>query len=161
MGYGYYEGINTPPLTPGAGLTSGGAAATSTSPSGNAIRNFLNIPTNVGTGNDQFQNNLIYNLTMPLARKLSFNMSVTVSNIFNHIPRMSSPPVGVGITSGGPTNTNSVIPYVIENPTNPAANIMPNGAFPYGYYSQNYLINNYANVLAARRSISMSTGLRF
>jgi len=48
------------------------------------------------TTNDSFSNDFSYNLNMPIAKRLSWFLNVSVSNFFNHQPRTSSVPTGAG-----------------------------------------------------------------
>jgi hypothetical protein len=135
-----------PAISPNPGQNQGG---------GTMANDSYDIVRSVGTNTDQFYNDLAYNLTMPLVRKLSWFLNVNVYGLFNHRYKAFNVPKGTGSAvyipnpiQSGPTS------YVAATP-----DPYPNGFIFGSNINENY--SYYRGRAGTTRSISMSTGLRF
>jgi hypothetical protein len=145
VGYPVYSGINAYPGGIGTG--------------GNQMVNYKDIPFNPYTTYDTFYNNFTYNLTLPLVKRLSWFLNINVNNIFNHIPKIPQ------IPGGRNTGLANYRPWPIQNgvnaqgePTYLAATANPYAdGWLWSGNAQSYFIQRNTQ----RRSISMSTGIRF
>jgi hypothetical protein len=149
VGYPVYPGINTYPSALGTGNSS-------------QMVNFKDIPYNPYTTVDTFYNNFTYNLNMPLAKRLSWFLNININNVFNHINR-----TGANFWTARRTDVGATRYWQIQSgvnaqgqPTYTAPNI-PYDPFANGWNWSGNMGNNFLVRNTNRRSISMSTGLRF
>jgi hypothetical protein len=137
------------------------------------------------TTNDSFSNDFSYNLNMPVAKRLSWFVNISVSNFFNHQPYSSSVPGGAGSGS-----TITPWPYRTGAGADAWANLAWNAPFRPDGAPSNFPVQNWnaaprnpfvegwnwtpggdgvggANSRyfykgwSVQRSITMSTGIRF
>jgi hypothetical protein len=116
------------------------------------------------TNNGTFYNSFTYNLSMPLAKTLSWFVNININNVFNHIERATSVPTA--------SNAATVRPWMISdqasdplngsgNPSNWSTvttwNPLRDGWTWTGTDTGSFFTNRNRQL----RSITMSTGLRF
>jgi hypothetical protein len=146
VGYPVIEGVNP--------------NATTSSTGNNSLRDIVNIIENVGTGTDSHTHSLTYNLTLPVARKLSWYIGIDINNVFNHRPKNWTAPASLQNLSHSANQTTygtSVRPWVINGPTP----LQPRNEFPNGWYWNTNVATYYSSRAVNARSFSMSTALRF
>jgi len=142
VGFPVYPGINTYPSAVGAG--------------GSQLVNYKDIPYNPYTTVDTFSNDFTYNLNMPLAKRLSWFLNINIANVFNHINRTGD------IWGGRRTDVGSTRYWPIQNGVNTQlAPSIPYDPFVNGWNWGGSLGSYFVARNSSRRSIDMSTGLRF
>jgi len=130
------------------------------------LLNQLDVPFNSYTSGETFYNSLAYNLSMPLVKRLSWFLNVNVNNVFNNVPKSPSVPGGMYPNTSSATAIRPWALYYSE--TGIAYQQNWNTATLWNPFRDGWTwpggnMDGYLNARDRnqRRSISMSTGVRF